>query len=785
MRLDFKTKARNLKNLKGRLKTAEILPLCIIQVRELNKDKQAVLDKLQALPGKSLIIRSSSSSEDSIADSKAGAFLSLAAPKQEGALLESLEKVAAALPSLEDEILIQPLLEDIEICGVGFSVDKDNAAPYFCLSYDRSGSNEAVTSGTTSVENYYYFRGAKASSFGVAPPEPLGEVIALMLELEEIFDSQRLDIEFAFGKGPFDSKARLYCLQVRPLVMENKPNLFGNLSTRALERLAKRINSLASHQPYILGERALFGVMPDWNPAEIIGLKPKRLALSLYKELVTDSVWAYQRDNYGYRNLRSYPLMHSFLGAPFIDVRVCFNSFIPKNLDLAIANKLANYYLESLCKAPNLHDKVEFEIVLSCYDFNISAKLERLLNHGFNANEIKRIEYSLLELTNNIINPKQGYYLKDLEKTKALEDRYKSVVDSSLPLYDKIYWLVEHCKRFGTLPFAGVARAAFIALTLLNSLVDIGFLSREERAAFLGSLNTVSRQLSLDTQGLDSKSLGDFLEKYGHLRAGSYNLLSPRYDEDFQGYFGDLRGITESKSAFASFHLSHKRLERLDSLLRENGLLIGASELFDFFRLVIEGREKVKFEFSKLLSMILKLIETLGGELDIAKEDLAHLDIQSLLSLYSSLYRESPRERLLSEIESNKQEYKLTLALKLPPLILRGEEVFGFYSAAVTPNFITTKAVIAPVATLDSGARYGLEGCIVCVPQADPGFDFLFTKNIAGLVTCYGGANSHMAVRASELGLPSAIGVGEELFSKVCASKRIRLDCESNQIFCL
>ena len=72
--------------------------------------------------------------------------------------------------------------------------------------------------------------------------------------------------------------------------------------------------------------------MPDWNPAEIIGLKPGPLALSLYRELVTDSIWAYQRDNYGYKNLRSFPLLVSFHGLPYIDVRVSFNSFVPRDI---------------------------------------------------------------------------------------------------------------------------------------------------------------------------------------------------------------------------------------------------------------------------------------------------------------------------------------------------------------------------------------------------------------------------------------------------------------------
>ena len=80
--------------------------------------------------------------------------------------------------------------------------------------------------------------------------------------------------------------------------------------------------------PYLIGKRTVFGVMPDWNPAEIVGVRPQPLALSLYRELITDAIWAYQRNNYGYRNLRSFPLMPNFFGLPYIDVRLSFNSFI-------------------------------------------------------------------------------------------------------------------------------------------------------------------------------------------------------------------------------------------------------------------------------------------------------------------------------------------------------------------------------------------------------------------------------------------------------------------------
>ena len=118
-------------------------------------------------------------------------------------------------------------------------------------------------------------------------------------------------------------------LQVRPLILNDiSSSVSISRQEKVLAQIEEKVNSLSKPHPYLLGKRSVFGVMPDWNPAEIIE-RPKPLALSLYKELITDSIWAYQRDNYGYRNLRSFPFLVSFSGIPFIDVRVSFNSFIP------------------------------------------------------------------------------------------------------------------------------------------------------------------------------------------------------------------------------------------------------------------------------------------------------------------------------------------------------------------------------------------------------------------------------------------------------------------------
>ncbi|EAI3824021.1 hypothetical protein XJ45_07010 [Campylobacter coli] len=776
--LNFKTKAQNLKNLQTKLKKAKVLPLVLTSLEELISNEDKILNDIQTLKANKLIIRSSSLSEDSMKNSNAGAFLSLANidANSKDELLKALYKVANSMPSKSDEILIQPMLENITLCGVGFSVDKDNFSPYFCLQYDENGSNNSITDGSSkSAKTYYHYR--EHLDF---KDIKLQKIIELIKELESLYDCCFLDVEFAFAFK--DSKEELFCLQVRPLVMQDKENLFNALPKEALQRFSKRFTSLQDLRPRVLGEKALFGVMPDWNPAEIIGLRPKRLAFSLYKEIITDNIWAYQRDSYGYRDLRSHPLIHSFLGIPYVDVRLSFNSFIPKKLDENIAQKLVNFYLDKLNKNHELHDKIEFDIVYSCYDFNSSKKLQELLNHGFNENELKRLEFSLLELTNKIINPQSGFYLKDIKKACKLKEKYDSIVNSNFSLIDKIYWLIEECKRYGTLPFAGVARAAFVAMQLLNSLVEINFISKEEKNDFLNSLNTVSKNLSKQTNNLNSCTKNQFLIEFGHLRAGTYNILSPRYDENFELYFEINQKDNNVYLEDKAFILPEEKMKALNTLLKEHGLEISACEFFDFLKQSIEGRELLKFEFTRLLSKAIVYIEELGKYYDIKKEDLAHLDIKSILNLYSSLYSINPREQFLEEIARNKKEYKLTQAIKLPSLLCDANEIFSFYNHSIIPNFITQKSITAFTAKENDK---DLEGKIVLIYAADPGYDYLFTKNIAGLITCYGGANSHMAIRASELGMPAVIGVGEENFEKYLKAKKINIECESEQIFCL
>ena len=120
--------------------------------------------------------------------------------------------------------------------------------------------------------------------------------------------------------------------------------------------------------------------MSDWNPAEMIGTKPKSLSLSLYKSLITDSIWCLQRKNYGYQNVFPNKLMYNFLGSPYIDLKTDLNSFLPKDLNKNLSNKVINFCINKLKNNKGLHDKIEFELIETFYNFDTKKKLSLFLN---------------------------------------------------------------------------------------------------------------------------------------------------------------------------------------------------------------------------------------------------------------------------------------------------------------------------------------------------------------------------------------------------------------------
>jgi adenylylsulfate kinase-like enzyme/phosphohistidine swiveling domain-containing protein len=768
----FATKAETLETLAPRLRTARVLPQIRFTVGEWRADPRRVLAAIQAKrwSTKPVIVRSSSQNEDGAVSSQAGKYDSVLGVVGEERLIEAVEEVIASFStggSSQDQIFVQPMLERVAVAGVAFSRLPSGGGPYYVVNYDdRSGRTDVVTAGTgDNLETFLCLR-----SRTDACPAALAPVIALMGELESSFGCDAIDVEFAI-----DGDGQLYLLQVRQLSVERQGMVADTQVDDALADVARKVELLSRPHPFLHGSRSIFGVMPDWNPAEIIGLRPWPLSLSLYRELITDAIWAYQRDNYGYQNLRSFPLLVSFHGLPYIDVRVSFNSFVPRDVPSDLASRLVNYYIDRLLAEPQLHDKVEFEIIFSCYTLDLPQRLEKLSANGFSSSDIAELTGALRRLTNRIIHGEAALWRRDRAKIDLLAQRLPVIGDAKIDKISRIYWLLEDCKRYGTLPFAGLARAGFIAVQLLQSFVAVGVLSPEEHATFMASVDTVGSRIGYD---FAHKTKAEFLARYGHLRPGTYDILSPRYDEAPDLYF-DWTGARTDSAEQPRFALSIEQLRHIERLLKEHQLEIDVLGLIEFVKAGIEGREYAKFVFTKSLSDALSLIRQLGEEYGLSLEDCAYLDYDAIRTLYSE--SGSVQERLLESIARGRERHALTRNLVLPPVIAAPEEVFAFHLPPSQPNFITRKSVTAPVASVTDPPE-SFAGRILFVPSADPGFDWIFTRGISGFVTQFGGANSHMAIRAGELGIPAVIGAGETLFRRWQSAHKLCLDCTNQKV---
>lgn len=773
------TKAAMLQYLKENIATINILPVLRVSSMDFFDNTTEIVNLvLEFAQNKLLIIRSSSKNEDTDLYSNAGKFESIlnVRPEYED-VKNAIEKVYHSYDTDENqEILIQPMLRNIRKSGVAFTADMDTFADYYIVNYYEGDDSAAVTGGSSDVLKTYIRY--KHSAFPVYD-EDMKNLLHDCNMIEVFLDDTALDIEFAITQ-----EGAVYILQVRPIARGQKMCEAKVDLAPALNRIYRKAQKLSARHPFLLGDTTCFGVMPDWNPAEILGVRPKKLSISLYKELITDNIWAHQRYDYGYRDLTMHPLMISFCGVPYIDTRITFNSFVPQRLNERIAEKLVNYYLDKLSMYPAYHDKIEFEIVFSCYYLGVHDRLKELLAHGFNENEITRIEFSLLELTNDIISPDSGLYRKDIQKIAVLEKNYDKIVMSDISLVDKIYWLIEECKAYGTLPFAGAARAGFIAVQFLKSFVSIGIISQEEYDAYMNSLDTVNKKMNRDLRRVVKGELDkrEFLDKYGHIRPGTYDIMSKRYDEAFDEYFG--QGVSfDKEEPENSFSFTEAQMSRIQTELEQNGLLITAEELLVFIKESIEGREYLKFVFTKSVSKILQLIEELGMRAKIAKEDMAYLDISVVKQLYVDLYTGDISTIFRENIEHNKVQYQSAVQLRLPSMIVKPEDVYSFWLLSEEPNFITQKSVTADTVVLESKIDAAkLEGNIIFIQAADPGYDFLFSKGIGGLVTQFGGVNSHMAIRCAELGIPAVIGVGEKNYTEWSRHSRMTIDCLKKQV---
>ena len=763
--MKFQTKAITLKKLKH-LKY-NVPNLIYFKCSDYIKFEEKFIDKIQDNFKGKIAVRSSSYFEDRENSSMAGQFCSILNVSSENRqqISDAIKKVINSMNKFrhnKNQVLIQLMVKNVKMSGVIMSCDKTTGSSYYIINYDKSNETTKVTSGKGINESFIYFNNKSN--------KPKNKIFLKLLnltsKLSKTFRNKPLDIEFAI-----DKKNRIYLLQARLLIVK-EINIDAEEIFNSLSKLFKKIVKLKKRHHDLLGDDTAFGIMPDWNPAEMIGVNPRPMAFSLYKELITDSVWSKSRKSLGFRDVTSNPLMTMFLGKPYIDMRVDFNSWIPSELKRSTAEKLVNYYIQKLKQNTNNHDKIEFNIVFTCYTFSTKKKLEEIPKKILSNKEINDLSKSLKKITSLSINSLE----KNLENIETLIKKQKQVENSKMYSLDKIYWFIEDCKRFGTFSFAGLARSAFIAIDLLNSLVENKIITNQEKNSFLSSVDTITTKMNNDLKNLSVKK---FKTKYGHLRPNSYDINSKNYEEGFNLYFSKTNSIFRKTK---SFKFSKFKMAKIDKELKKEKLGIKSSELISFIRESIKAREYSKYIFTRSIDLIFKQIKVLSKRLKLKNDDLSFVNITSLTNLYSNLDNNDIQDILIPEINKNRKNFLFNQKIKLPSVIVRPSDVYFFKEENNESNFVTNKDIIAKNTFIENFKNLNLKNKIVCIESADPGYDFLFSKGIRGLITKFGGANSHMAIRCNELSIPAAIGVGEKKFNEIKSLPVLRLNCENKKI---
>ena len=180
-------------------------------------------------------------------------------------------------------------------------------------------------------------------------------------------------------------------------------------------------------------------------------------------------------------------------------------------------------------KKPINHDKVEFNVIETCFSLNTQKKLNEI--------KIKNQSYvkELKKLTENILINKNQFLNFELNKISKIKKEIKYLRERNLSPIEKIYYSVHKCREIGTLSFSGIARIAFIYTKILRDLKDNNIISSNFFDRFFSSLDLISDILKL-AQKKKIKDLEKFDTLYGHIRPSTYSIEVKNYKQNFKNY---------------------------------------------------------------------------------------------------------------------------------------------------------------------------------------------------------------------------------------------------------
>ncbi|MBT2417995.1 hypothetical protein J7F01_08950 [Streptomyces sp. ISL-22] len=728
-------------------------------------DRAAELREVRRVCGAApLIVRSCAAAEDSWEHSAAGEFESV--PVAEGGddrLAEAIDVVFASYPGEceDNRVLVQRFLQPVDAAAV-VTTRTLTGAPYYTAVVDESsGRTDTVTAGTGDpVDTWFVYRDGVSGV--LARPDAWGlsgsaaRILGAAAQVEAAAGTSHLDTEFAISAGD------VHLLQARPLAA-GRGQAGDDADVAGVLGVAGRaLVGLKSCDGRLLGADPVLSCMADWNPAEMLGRRPRPLAVSVYEHFITDLTWARQRHSYGYRDLRGVPLMHTVAGHPYIDVRASLASFLPAGLGEDRARELLQAQIALLRSDPDAHDKIEFEIAVTCWTPDVVRRTAALAKAGVSQTTLSELREQLLGLTRTGI-------------VRLPADRHELVQVGSPTDADtrpgRLAGTLATAQR-AALIFAHLARAGFIAVDLLRSLREAGLADRYDE--WMRGLGTVTTRMQRDAEDTAAGRMewAAFVRRYRWVRPGTYDLTVPAYGQDAEGYLRPLLDQPHEWQAHAGAPWSPHLADKVEAALKP--LRISAEDAESFFRKAITGRENGKAVYAAWVSAALEAVAALGESAGLDREDVTYLRVGELLGGHSRTWSEIvARSRADEAVESR---------VELPDVITGPGDLRCFKRGPGRTNFIGTARAEGPVHADPVPDSPPPPGSVIVIEAADPGYDWVFAHRPGALVTAYGGANSHMAIRCAELGIPAAIGVGPQVYEACATAGRLVVDCAARRL---
>ncbi|GEM_PF-5490817 len=696
--------------------------------------------------GATVAVRSSATQEDSVDASFAGMYVTkLSVPANLRDIRVAIEAVRTSgvekgdvvshyaahrnieLSDTSISVIVQEMVE-ADMSGVVFSHSLSKTDGYYAISVS-DGLGEKIVGGASNGTLIRIARGVKSRSL---KEKWLKKLIVTMRAIEQRFQSTSLDVEFALKNGA------LFILQCRPITA-----CTVEMDKAQEKQLFKRIKSVnATVTSRFHGD--VLGDMIDINPVELLGAAPTPLDISIFKYLFADHIVERVRRDMGYDPL-GIGLLEVVAGKPYASMRATAFSFRPLGISNRIYERMVRVYRNTLVKTPALQSRVEFDL----YAMSCGEKLERVMQEAqLNDDEKSVVREAFLRI--DTVFSQVSTTLA--ETFDAVATNYKqgteSVRDASLRT------ILEHVAH-GTEMFVRVARLAFYWKNRFEELHP-----QENLNSLIGGhIRSVNGELQSDLvacrNGMITRE--EIVEWYGHLRPGQLSVFGESYADDPNTYLFAQMEQAEVARAEKWTHAFEGKVE------------------FEHIITFMQARERMKFLFSQSLHLFATKLKHHLAQRGISECEVSRVSWDELCECLdgSTAFR-----AICTEDE---------LPVLLPNVIIPGLTDLRVitYSEAM-PSYITNSVVKAPVRGLEHlGVKADVNGALVLLPNADPGYDFLFHSGVVGIITKVGGPASHMCIRAIELQMPACIGCGESVYQKLASAQAAILDCNSQQIIIL